>query len=216
MPAEIKEVETELPETRPQKRRGPWPLIVIVVLLTLIAVWLVPGEEDEVGDTTDAAPPSLLQEQAEGVPLADPAPAAGILAVPEPLVDDRPGARARALIAEMRASGTLSLDELHAAAVAAQESGELQDAYLLYFFAAREGHTEAALTLAQQADPATHAAEGSVFEAPDLVQAHKWYEVAARQGNETAQAGLADLRARVDRRAADGDPEAQRIALLWQ
>jgi hypothetical protein len=40
--------------------------------------------------------------------------------------------------------------------------------------------------------------------------------VAARQGNETAQAGLADLRARVDRRAADGDPEAQRIALLWQ
>jgi TPR repeat protein len=216
VPADIKEVETELPETQPQKRRGPWPLIVIVVVLTLIAVWLVPGEDDEVADILASAPPSLLQEQAQGMPMEDSAPTADILPIPQPLVDDRPGAKARALIAEMRASGTILPDEVFAAAVAAQESGELQDAYLLYFFAAREGHTEAALMLAQQADPATHTVEGSVFEAPDLVQAHKWYQMAARQGNETAQAGLADLRARVDRLAADGDPEAQRIALLWQ
>jgi len=215
VPADVKEVETELPDTRPHKRGGPWPLIVIVVVLTLIAVWLVPGGDDasEVAGETDAAPPSLLQEQATGASTES---AATVDPEPASLVDARPGAKARALIAEMRASGALTLDDIYDAAVSAQTDGELPDAYLLYFFAAREGHTEAALALARQADPASHSPDRSVFETPDLLQAHKWYELAARQGSETAQAGLADLRSRVDRRAADGDPEAQRIALLWQ
>jgi TPR repeat protein len=133
-----------------------------------------------------------------------------------PPVDNRPGARARALIAQMRADGELSLDAVFEAAQASREAAQWADAYLLYFFAAREGHAGAALSLARQADPAFHEAGNSVFENPDLVQAHKWYQAAAERGDESAQAGLEDLRQRVDRMAAEGDPEARRIALLWQ
>ena len=205
------EVETEVAESAPRRKRGPWPLIAIVAALTLIAVWLVPGESPDSPDTDTAETkpaPSLLAPEADAPAEQEEA--------PETLVDDRPGARARALIAEMRAGGERDLDALFAAAESARRDGELPDAYLLYFFAAREGHADAALALGRQADPASHTAGESVFESPDLTQAHKWYQVAARNGSTAARDGLAALRARVERLAADGDPEAQRIALLWQ
>lgn len=220
-------VETELADSEPQRRRGPWKLIAVVALLTLLAVWLVPGDGPEVqppaverpadtapsllgegpaGDTRDAPPPA---EVADDVASEADAPAA------EP-VDDRPGARARALIATMRASGDIRLDEVFAAAEQAQGAGELADAYLLYFFAAREGHAPAALALGAQADPATHDPANSVFGAADLNQAHKWYQIAAQNGDPVGQERLADLRDRIERLAAGGDPQAQRISLLWQ
>jgi TPR repeat protein len=132
------------------------------------------------------------------------------------MVDDRPGAKARGLIAQMRTSGDYQPDEIVAAATASQQAGEFADAYLLFFFAARQGHSGAAMTLGRQADPAHHRPGQSVFDAPDLMQAHKWYEAAARSGNDEARQALAELRERVDRLAASGDPAAQRIALMWQ
>ena len=102
------------------------------------------------------------------------------------------------------------------AAREAQANGELADAYLLYFFAAREGHAGAALALGTQADPASRDPGNSVFEAADLTQAHKWYQLAAEGGDAEARNRLADLRRRVEKMAAEGDPQAQRVALLWQ
>lgn len=203
------EVETEVAESAPRRRRGPWPLIAIVALMTLIAVWLIPGESPESPDTAETKPaPSLLAPDVDA-PTAQVEQSEGV-------VDDRPGAKARALITKMRTAGELDLDGLFAAAQSAQRDGELPDAYLLYFSAAREGHADAALALGRQADPATYVAGESVFEGPDLTQAHKWYQVAARHGSTEAQQDLTALRARVERLAAEGDPEAQRIALLWQ
>lgn len=210
------EVETEAAESAPQKRRGPWPLIIIVLAVTLIAVWLVPGEfttDPEVTD--DAAPPSLL-EKAPPAPTVESTPEAGQEVVQPAVVDDRPGAKARTMIAQMRSSGELTLDDLVSAAATAQAAGDLPDAYLLYFYAAREGHGGAAMTLATHADPAHHTPGESLFEAPDLVQAHKWYEAAANHGNSAARQALDALRARVNQMAADGDPAAKRLALMWQ
>lgn len=221
-------LETELADSEPQRRGGPWKLIVGVVIATLIGVWLVPADDPEKTRGRDAAAPdaapSLLGTAAPGGDAAAPGenadagPSAGTLAPPvaaEP-VDDRPGARARALIASMRASGEIRLDDIHAAAVEAQAAGELADAYLLYFFAAREGHAAAALALGSQADPASHDPANSVFASADLTQAHKWYQIAAQNGDSEGRDHLADLRARVEKLAAGGDPQAQRIALLWQ
>ena len=211
MPIEAPEVDTEAAESAPQKRRGPWPLIVVVLVLTLVAVWLVPSESPTESETVDEAPaPSLLESPAIE-PTAEPAEAE-----PTPVIDERPGAKARALIAQMRSSGDLTLDDIYASAATSQADGELADAYLLYFFAAREGHGGAAMTLAQQADPAHHSPGESVFETPDLLQAHKWYLAAAQSGDDSARQALVALRERVDQMAADGDPTAQRIALMWQ
>jgi hypothetical protein len=216
-------VRTEIADSDPQRRPGPWKLIAIVVVLTLIGVWLVPDEapEDQV-DTQPLAkvdiPPAEMTDSAPSLlgdgPADDPAPVET-----EPLVeavDDRPGAEARALVAEMRADGDIQLDEVFAAARRAQADGEMADAYLLYFFAAREGHAASALALGTQADPAQHNPQDSVFDAPDIIQAHKWYQAAAQNGDAQGRERLADLRQRVEQLAADGDPQAQRISLIWQ
>jgi len=219
-------VETEVADSDPQRRSGPLKLIIIVVVLTLIGLWLVPGDKpaDEPvvatassGDskqTDTPSGPSLLsdgsaRQEGEAQPGALPA------AEPEP-VDNRPGAKARALITQTRADGTTDLDQVVAAAQQAQIAGELTDAYLLYFFAAREGSAAAALELGKQADPASRDPLSSVYGEPDLSQAHKWYQAAAHKGNTEARDRLADLQKRVEQLAAGGDPQAQRISLLWQ
>lgn len=206
-------VETEIADSEPQRRSGPWKLILIVVVLTLVGIWLVPGDapEDDPASTQQQAaqPPSLL---ADGP--ADQAPTPPELEVV--VSDDQPGAMARALIAKMRAEGNIQLDQMFAAGTQAQAAGQLADAYLLYFFAARGGYAPAALALGAQADPASRDPLNSVFEAPDMSQAHKWYQMAAENGDSEGRERLADLRSRVEKLAADGDTQAQRISLLWQ
>ena len=153
-------VETELADTGPQRRSGPWKLIAIVAVVTVIGVWLVPGDapddepamtprapgiisRDEPGpDTARSLLPGLPEDTQPSAPPAEPAPA----------VDDRPGAKARAMIASLRTTGDIKLDAVFAAAEQAQSIGELADAYLLYFFAAREGYAPAALALGKQLD----------------------------------------------------------------
>lgn len=208
------QVENELPDSEPDRRGGPWRLIALVVVITLIGVWLVPGEEEaQTPAVTGDLPPSLLD--------LPPTAAGGEPALPKPLqeapiVDDRPGARARALIAQMRGSGELRLDEVFDAAAKAHADGDADDAYLLYFFAAREGHAGSALTLGRQADPASRDPADSLFDSSDLTQAHKWYQVAAGNGDPEGRRQLAELRQRIEDQAAAGDRQAQRIALQWQ
>ncbi|MGB5637573.1 MAG: hypothetical protein WBM63_00510 [Sedimenticolaceae bacterium] len=208
-------VETEVADSEPQRRSGPWKLIAIVVVLTLIGIWLVPGdgpEDDPAGTEQQATqPPSLLADGPAGQSLT-PTP----LELEVEVADDRPGAMARAVIAKMRAEGNAQLDQVFAVGTQAQAAGQLADAYLLYFFAAREGYAPAALALGTQSDPASRDPLNSVFEAPDMSQAHKWYQLAAENGDNEARERLADLRSRVEKLAADGDAQAQRISLLWQ
>jgi TPR repeat protein len=207
------QVETEVADSEPERRDGPWKLILIVIIITVIGVWLVPGDPQPEEPASEASePPSLLDLPATAAGGAPRLPAA----FDEPRIDNRPGARARALIAQMRSSSEIELDAIFNAAEQAQSDGELADAYLLYFFAAREGFTPAAMALATQADPASRDADSSVFDAADLTQAHKWYQLAAEQGDAEAGKRLAELRARVEQMAAAGDSQAQRIALQWQ
>ena len=212
-------VDTELADSEPRRRSGPWKLIVIVALLTLIGVWLVPENEPEVTpavvDRPAAAAPSLLSDASK--PALDGDPSVDLPATQAGAKTRPPGARARGLIAEVRAEGGAEdLGSLFAAAEEARAAGELTDAYLLYFYAARKGDAASALALGTQADPATRDPASSVFESADLTQAHKWYQMAAQSGDAAAPARLADLRTRVEQLANSGDVEAQRISLLWQ
>ncbi len=215
-------VDSELADSAPQGRGGPWRLILVIIVLTVIGVWLVPGEPPEPGPEGDATrpqnpAPSLLDGPNSAT---DASTATGDLApsddAPPGVIDDSPGAHARALIAQMRDAGEIDPQAVFDAAERAQADGQLADAYLLYFFAAREGHARAALTLGRQADPHSHVPGNSVFADPDPVQAHKWYQLAAQQGDEDGRQQLSALRERVGRQAADGDPQAQRTLLLWQ
>jgi len=143
--------------------------------------------------------------------LALPPPSGGIATVTSG------GDGARAFIYELRASGAEpDANEVFAEAERLQGKGNLEDAYLLYRFAARHGQAQAALNLGTQADPAFHATATSYLPEPEPAQAYKWYSVALAAGNEEAVVRMQNLHKRVQRNAANGDEQAQRLLLQWQ
>jgi len=185
--------------------------MILVAVGTLIAVWLVPNEKKE--------PPPALPEMASPPQVEEPA-----VPVPLPPISQdestpaqREGDRARAIVAKLRAENREpDAGEIFAQAEQLQSEGQLDDAYLLYRLAARQGDAQAALVLGTQADPAFYKSETSVLPGPDLQQAYKWYRAAASAGNDEAVARLQQLREHVEQSAAAGDVTAQRLMLQWQ
>lgn len=187
-------------------------LMVLVAVVTLIAILLVPGEEKEAPPALPevAAPPPA--EQSQSVPLPLPSVNKDKSATPQ-----REGDTARTIVAKLRAEDTEpEPGELFTRAEQLQGEGQLEDAYLLYRLAARQGHAQAALVLGTQADPAFYTADTSVLPEADPQQAHKWYSAATAAGNEEAVERLQQLREHVEQSAADGNAAAQRLMLQWR
>jgi hypothetical protein len=185
-------------------------LMVLIAVITLIAIWLVPGEKEE-------APPAL-PEMASAPPVDQfvplPLPPAGEDAGMAPR---REGEKARTIVSELRAEdGEPEPGEVFARAERLQSEGHFEDAYLLYRLAARHGHAQAAMVLATQADPAFYTAETSILPGPDPHQAYKWYRAAAAAGDGEAEQRLQQLREHVEQSAADGDAAARRLLLQWR
>lgn len=180
-------------------------MIGLVVVLTVIAIWLVPGEKKTSGDNAkpgdqDTEPSLIAPTETANSPRSS---------------RSIPGEAARALITELRQQTAPDLDRAYAAAQQYQQAGDEEDAYLLYFYAAREGHGPSAMVMAQRSDPATFSDDGLETRA-DPLQANKWYLRAAQAGAEGAETALATLRKRVEDAAAQGDQRAQRIMLQWK
>jgi hypothetical protein len=195
-------------------------LMVLVAVITGLAIWLVPVREQQ-------APPSLpalpsASDSTESLPLPSasvtseelqlpPTPGGGIASL------TTGGDGARTFLYELRAAGEEpDPDAVFAEAERMQDAGDLEDAYLLYRYAARHGQAQAALTLGTQADPAFHAGASSFLPEPDAGQAYRWYSVAAAANNDTAAQRLQDLHKRVQQEAVAGDEQARRLLLQWQ
>ncbi len=196
------------------KKGSPAKAIIIVVVVTILGILLVPGKKREKDAEQAPLPPeqrpSLLEQGKQAAPAGEqagqstPAQAEG-----------GPGAAARRLIAELRSKQPPDLARAYQAAQRFESEGKQDDAYLLYFYAARAGHGPSAMRLARAADPKTFK-EGGPFSAPDALQANKWYSVAVAAGVEGAPEALAALRSAVEQRAARGDDSARRIMLQWK
>lgn len=119
----------------------------------------------------------------------------------------------RQLIAKLRKEGSGSNQRAFTEAEKRRRIGDNEDAYLLYFFAARRGHAESALRLGTMADPASFTTISSVLPAPDSAQAVKWYKKAIDAGNRDAKKKLEDLTRRIKKQAENGSSEAQRLLL---
>ena len=178
---------------------------------------LPPSPESGMPETD--APPSAPAAAGESPPpsgtgtsetLALPAPPGGIGTV------TGGGERARAFIYESQAGGAQpDPDVIFAEAGRMQDAANLEDAYLLYRFAARHGQVQAAMILGTQADPAYHAGAGGYLPEPAPGQAFKWYRKAAAAGNDEAVQRLQALRERLAQDAAAGDEQARRLLLQW-
>jgi hypothetical protein len=183
-------------------------LMAIVAIVTILAIWLVPGQQEE-------APPALPQLTTAAPPMnaENPAPSPADQASASAM----PGDRARAIIAGLRAGGgEPDPVEVFASAQRLQDEGHADDAYLLYRFAANHGEAQAALVLGTQADPAYYTAAGNILPGPEPEQAIKWYRMAGAEGSADAKARLKALRGRLEQASAAGDPQADRLLLLWQ
>ena len=196
-------------EETPTGKTGQIPfrykiIMVAIAVATLLAMWLVPDEKQP----TSPPLPELPMPQMTDADLFQP-----VEGDPTAI---REGNRARAFIASLRSDNTEpDPDTVYAEAIRLQAEGYTIDAYLLFRFAARHGHGQAALLLGNQADPAFRDADipDSLKDQPE--QAYKWYSLAAEEGIDEAAVQLQNLRKRVEHSASNGDERAQRLLLLW-
>jgi len=215
-------------------------LMALVAIITAIAIWLVPVDDKQappslpslpsapssseklplppVTGTAGALPQPMTAESSDtsgtsemSEALALPPPPGGIATV------TNGGDGARAFIYKLRSDGTQpDADVVFAEAERMQGEDDLLDAYLLYRYAARHGHAQAALLLGTQADPAYHTAASSYLPEAEPAQAYKWYSAAAAAGSDEATQRLLALRTRVQQDATAGDEQARRLLLQWQ
>ncbi len=128
----------------------------------------------------------------------------GAVAVtPDPVADAPTGA------------GT-ELDAAYERALELQAAGQLDDAQVLLFFGARQGHGQSAYAYAELNDPNHHSPETSLLAEPDAFQAFRWYSTALDAGIDAAAGRLNALRDWAETAAAAGDSEAERLLLQWE
>ena len=176
------------------RTKGPWPAIAAVVIVTLLAVWLVPSDDKEV-----APAPSLLSSS--------------VAPAPTPLPTSKSDRiDARTLITELRTATKPDYNKAYNAGETLRKKGQLDEAYILYFFAAREGHANSAYRLGQLAD---NIISKSSYRA-DATQAIKWYRKAESAGVSEATDALNALKRYYEDKARSGDSNARRLLLLWR
>ncbi|MEJ2456506.1 MAG: hypothetical protein P8103_20490, partial [Candidatus Thiodiazotropha sp.] len=119
-------------------------------------------------------------------------------------------------VAQRDGSDKRKLSEIDRLAQEYQQQGHTTDAYLLWFYAARQGDGKAAFALASLYDPNHFQSGSTLVTAADATQAYKWYSTAARQSIPEAAERLQALRARLESQAESGDMSARRLLLNWQ
>ena len=180
-------------------------LMIAIAVITLLAVWLLPGDEEP-----EPKPlPELPGTEKTGMDLLKPAGESGAII--------RDGDTARSFIASLRdGHEEHNPDTVFVEAERLQADGLLVDAHLLYRFAARHGHGQAAMELGTQSDPAYFDATSPDTLKDNPEQAYKWYSMAAAAGVEEAVTRLQALHQNVELSASAGDERAQRLLLLWE
>ena len=125
-----------------------------------------------------------------------------------------PGVQARELIGNIHEKGKpYPLEELMAQAASFVSEGNLADAHLAFFFAAREGNVKAMMTLAEMSDPTLFQSENNLLDKADALQAYKWYKRAINSGFEPARARLDNLYRWAEAEARFGNTEASQLLL---
>jgi len=175
--------------------RGPWPAIAIVVIVTLVAIYSIPSE-----DNVESAPAPVPSSTS-------------LIPAPAPLAPNKSNRiDARTLITELRTASKPDYKKAYNAGEILRKKGQLDQAYILYFFAAREGHANSAYRLGQLAD---NVISKTAYRA-DATQAIKWYRKAQSAGVSEATDALNALKRYYEDKARSGDSNARRLLLLWR
>lgn len=203
---------SEQNEATPPPRRNPLIWIVLVVAGLILFIFLS-GERGDIPANlkNSQTPVAVSEEDAVAQTAAETETVAGTidrsLLVP-------PGMRARQYIEQLRSAGEpYPLSQAFEKAQKFRGEGSLADAHLLYFFAARENHLPAIMTMGEMSDPMLFRAEDSLLDQADAIQAYKWYRKAAQLGQPSASVRLDELGRWASEAAATGNSEAAQLLL---
>ncbi len=192
-----------------------WLIISLVIAVTVIAVMMVPEADRKAEDIPPPVglaetPPAPVSEMDESIPATE---AVGVDADTSAIQHE--GDAARTYLAQATGEG-LAASAVYAKAQEFRSRRQFGDAWLLYFKAAKDGHAEAAMALAEQADPRYFKADETVLSQPDVVQAHKWYLQAQRNGSEQAGQRLQQLLADLEKSVQADDEQAAVLLETWK
>ncbi len=204
--------QAERNQGHPAKNPLIWISLIVVALVLFILFGGGRGGVKPADSAAGAGMPQPAETESAAPTTADAAPEAETEAEPA-----QPGQEARDYIAGLREQGPpWPFDSVMQKASGYLNEGRLADAWLLYFFAAREGHPQAMMTLAELSDPGLFQPDNSLLDRPDPVQAWKWYSRALEAGFEPARHRLDALRGWAEQAAARGDLEAQTLMLNFK
>lgn len=192
--------QAEFEEDRPKRNPMTWIILIVVGLIAFIIFGTDRGGRQTETVELDSAADAKVQDSDDGQIDRQ------VLAPP--------GERARELITVYRKQGKpYPFNELMASASSFANDGNLADAHLLFFFAAREGHIEAMMMMAEMSDPTLFQAENNLMDRADAVQAYKWYRSALDKGFQPAQLRLDNLHQWAKAEAQYDDPMARQLLL---
>jgi hypothetical protein len=206
---------SELNEATPSPRRSPLIWIVLVVVGLILFVFLSGERGDLPANLKNIQTPVAVSE--EDAMAEDTAEAEAVAGTIERSLLVPPGMRARQYIEQLRAAGEpYPLSQAFEKAEKFRGEGNLADAHLLYFFAARENHLPSIMTMGEMSDPILFRAEDSLLDHADAIQAYKWYHKAAQMGQPSASGRLDELGRWASEAAATGNSEAAQLLLNIQ
>ena len=206
---------SELNEATPSPRRSPLIWIVLVVVGLILFVFLNGERGDLPASLKNTQTPVAVSE--EGALAEDAAGSEAVAGTIDRSLLVPPGMRARQYIEQLRAAGKpYPLSQAFEKARKFRDEGSLADAHLLYFFAARENHLPAIMTMGEMSDPMLFRAEDSLLDQADAIQAYKWYHKAAQMGQPSASGRLDELGRWASEAAATGNSEAAQLLLNIQ
>lgn len=123
---------------------------------------------------------------------------------------------ARELIRLAREKGEpYPLEQLYQQALEKQTSGDMENAHLLFFFTAREGHLPSILKMGEMADPLLFNSAESLLDEADPIQAYKWYKIAISRESLEAEQKMSALQEWSKLEADTGNKIAQQLQLSF-
>nr|VFK13635.1 MAG: hypothetical protein BECKLPF1236B_GA0070989_105011 [Candidatus Kentron sp. LPFa] len=208
----------ELLEPR-QKGTRKWVRVVLFIMIVALVGWYFLGDMGLKGNNQPQPDKSPTAES--GVSRGSRIPSAvresENFSPTRSLTAVTSGKQAREVIQDLRNKGEkIDLDHVFRRAEQFESKKMWVDAYLMHFFAARQGHADSAMVLGTMYDPDHTLKPIGIMVRPNWSQAHKWYLRAAEGGNQAARKRLEYLRKQMETAAAKGDVEAGRLVLQWR
>lgn len=197
-------------ERRPDKRR--WIILGATVALFIAVgffLWLVfrgdDAPEPDPLKVTKPSQPTKLPRMAN-LPPQEPA--------PKPITPTY--APTAPLLEQVREAMRNGIDPDAAVALAKSlpdEPERADAAFILWEYAAEEGHAEAALIVGRYFDPTYTGDSGTIIKDPAV--AYEWYQTALAGGQPPAENHLSDLKKWVQEKADQGSGEARELLKEW-